>query len=97
MVGIQNESAAQFRAASRNDLAEKEDAEVALLTEYLPAQMSEADIVARLKSIIEAAGSSLDKQRGMGMLIKEFYAQVDKAAVQGDLVAKKARELLSAS
>jgi uncharacterized protein YqeY len=94
-ISQRTESATQFRAASRTDLAEKEDAEAALLVGFLPPQLTESEVEERLRAIIKNLGEGLDKQRGVGIVMKEFYQQVDKAQVQGDMVAKKVRDLLS--
>jgi uncharacterized protein len=47
----------QFRKAKRYDLAEKEEAELAILQEYLPKQLSEDEIITEVKSIAARIGA----------------------------------------
>ncbi len=69
MVKQRTDSIEQYKAASRVDLATKEEGELGILKEYLPAQMSEAE----LKSIIEAAVASVGatSMKDMGKVMKE--------------------------
>jgi len=46
MIKQRKDSISQFEAAGRTDLADKEKAELAILSTYMPEQMSEAEIVA---------------------------------------------------
>src|ERR1700760_5094778 len=46
MIKQRKDSISQFEAAGRTDLADKEKAELAILSAYMPEQMSEAEIVA---------------------------------------------------
>lgn len=78
------DSIQQYEAASRNDLAEPEKEELAVLEEYLPSMMSEAEI----KPVVEAKIAELgitDKSK-MGMLVgavmKELGGKADGADVK---------------
>ncbi|KDQ21944.1 hypothetical protein BOTBODRAFT_217813 [Botryobasidium botryosum FD-172 SS1] len=97
-IARRNDAASQFRAASRTDLADKEDAEVALLTKFVPAQLSESDIEAHLTELITSikseVGSKLPEGAVVGKVLKAFFEKVDKSLVQGDVVSRKAKELL---
>jgi uncharacterized protein len=53
------EAAEQMRAGSREDLAQKEEAEAALLQGYLPPQLDEAEVRAIVREAIEAGASDL--------------------------------------
>lgn len=53
------EAIEQFRNAGRTELADKEDAEAKLLTEYLPAQMSEEDVRAIVKRAIGGGANTI--------------------------------------
>jgi len=87
------QSAAQYKAASREDLAEKETQEANLLEKFLPPSLSEAEIDARLKECLQSIENS-DSRAAMGRLMKAFYAQVDKSAVEGKIVKERAEHLL---
>src|SRR5690349_23580396 len=52
MIKQRRESIAQFEKASRNDLADAEKAEIHVLSSYLPAQMSDADVEKAIQSAI---------------------------------------------
>lgn len=52
------DAAEQFRAAGRNDLAEKEEQELAIIEEYLPKQLSDDELRARVRAIVEETGAS---------------------------------------
>ena len=58
MVKQRKESVTQFEQGGRTDLADKEKAEIALLTTYLPAQLSEAEVDALIKEAIAATGAA---------------------------------------
>jgi len=52
------DAAEQYRAASREDLAQKEEEELKIIQEYLPQQMDDAAIRAEIRSIIAATGAA---------------------------------------
>jgi len=47
----------QYRAAARNDLADKEEAELKIIEEYLPQQLDDAAVEERVRAIIEETGA----------------------------------------
>src|SRR5574340_392195 len=55
MVKARQESAAIYAKAGRNDLAEQEEAEVSVISEFLPRQMDEAAIAAAIREAIAAS------------------------------------------
>ncbi|NPV88451.1 GatB/YqeY domain-containing protein [Coprothermobacteraceae bacterium] len=79
------EAITMFRQAGREELAEKELAELAVLEEYLPKQLSEEEIREKVKQAIEVIRPSSVKDRGkiMGSLMKELKGKAD-----GDLVGR---------
>ncbi|MEO0948645.1 MAG: GatB/YqeY domain-containing protein [Cyanobacteria bacterium J06641_5] len=89
---------AQFSAGGREDLAEKEAQELAILETYLPAQLSDAEIAAEVETAIAAAGVTDAKQIGkvMGPLMKKLKGRADgqkiKALVEAKL-SSQAQEL----
>ncbi|MBI3965871.1 MAG: GatB/YqeY domain-containing protein [Chloroflexi bacterium] len=82
----------QFRAGSRADLAAKEEAELAILEEYLPAQLGEADVEKVAREVIASTGASdpKDTSKVMRPLMSQLRDQAD-----GQLVSKVVQRLLS--
>ena len=68
------ESAEQYTAAGRKELADNELAEAAILDAYLPKQLSEAEVEERLKAIIAQLGASAPSDMGkvMGVATKQL-------------------------
>jgi len=86
------ESATQFTAAARPDLAEKELHEANLLSQFLPALISEAEIDSHLQKILDR----LPYGWKPGIIFKEFYSVVDKSTVDPVMVKKRLDVLLTA-
>jgi uncharacterized protein len=78
------DSIAQYQQANRPDLAEQEALELAILEEYLPAQLSEAEIQAAIDAIIAETGATSAKDMGkvMGAAMKQLQGQADGKVVQ---------------
>ena len=91
LVKQRKESADIFKSQNRIDLYELEVAEAAIIEEYLPEQMSETELVAALKSIIQQVGAASPKDMGrvMGAASKELAGKAD-----GRMIAEKVKELL---
>lgn len=83
-VNQRKDSIDQFEKASRNDLAEPEKAELAILESYLPAQMSREDILAVAKAKMAELGISNKSEAGKftGALMKELKGKADGADVK---------------
>ena len=77
------DSIEQFEKGGRKDLADKERAEVAILKEYLPEQMSDEDIEAQIKAAIDQTGAASMKEMGkvMGILKPALQGRADMGAV----------------
>ncbi|NOZ21006.1 MAG: GatB/YqeY domain-containing protein [Planctomycetes bacterium] len=86
------DSVEQYEKAGRTDLAEKEKAEIAVLEEYLPQQMSEDDVRALVQKIIEEEGA--ESKGDIGKVMRRIMAD-HKGAVDGKRVNQIANELLS--
>ena len=73
------ESIAAFKQGNRQDLVAKEEAELALLQEYLPQQLTREEIVAEARKIIEEVGAQelRDKGKVMPKLIAELKGKAD--------------------
>ncbi|RPD54195.1 GatB/YqeY domain-containing protein [Lentinus tigrinus ALCF2SS1-7] len=94
------DAAAEFAKASRQDLAEKEQHEAAILEAFLPPLLPEADIDRVLREVLSTpavseAAAKGPPQKALGQVFKAFYAQVDKSSVDPDLVRQRAQALLS--
>jgi uncharacterized protein YqeY len=61
------ESIEQFAAGGRQDLVDRETAELAILDEYLPAQVSDAEIEVVVREVVAEAGITDPKQLGKVM------------------------------
>jgi len=74
---------AQLRAAGREELAQKEETEIAVLSAYLPAQLPEADVRALVADAIAKTGASSVKETGkvLGMLSKDLKGKADMSFV----------------
>lgn len=85
------DSIEQFRKGGREDLAEKEAAEISVLEAYLPAQLGRDDVVTAARAVIEQVGASGpgDKGKVMGPLMGQLRGQAD-----GQLVNAVVSELL---
>jgi len=83
------ESIELYKTAGRTELQQKEELELELLSKYLPAEMSEADV----KTIVDAvvAEKGVDN---MGLLIGEVMKRTEGRA-DGGLVAKLVKEQVS--
>jgi len=73
------ESIEAFKQGNRPDLVAKEEAELAIIQEYLPKQISRAEIVAEARKIIEAAGAKGpgDKGKVMPKIIAALKGKAD--------------------
>ena len=88
------ESIEEFGKAGRQDLVEKEEAELAILSAYLPQQASRDEIVEAARQVIQETGASGPKDLGkvMPVLMQRFRGRAD-----GREVNEIVRELLADS
>ena len=79
LVKQRRESAEIYKQNNRADLYQKEVAEADVLEKYLPAKMSEAELTAAVKAIIEKVGakSPADMGKVMGTATKELAGKAD--------------------
>jgi uncharacterized protein YqeY len=80
-----------YRKASREDSARREEAEMAVLRDYLPAAMSEQDVEAEVSAVI--AELKADGPKAFGSVMKAATARLAGRA-EGSQVAAAARKLL---
>ena len=85
------ESAEIYRQQGREDLYEQESGQVAVLEEFLPKQLDEAELTEALKAIIAEVGASSAKDMGkvMGNATKKLAGLAD-----GKAISAKVKELL---
>ncbi|MGH2926204.1 MAG: GatB/YqeY domain-containing protein [Solirubrobacterales bacterium] len=78
-VKTRRESVEAFRAGGREDLAAREEAEIAILGEYLPAGLTEAELVALVRDGIDATGAASARDIGkvMGWLAPRTRGRAD--------------------
>ena len=83
MVKQRRDSADQFTKAGRDELAEQENFEIGVIQEFLPAQLSEEDLVAMVDEAIAAAGATGMQAMGavMGQLKPKLQGRADIGAV----------------
>ncbi|MCF2442717.1 GatB/YqeY domain-containing protein [Dyadobacter sp. CY345] len=77
------ESADIYKTQNRPDLLEKEEAELAIIEQFLPKQLSEEEVTAKLKEIISRVGATGPSDMGkvMGAATKELAGQADGRVV----------------
>jgi uncharacterized protein YqeY len=77
------DSAATYKEQFRSDLEETELAELAIIEEFLPQQLSEADLVEKLVGIIQRVGATGPSDLGkvMGVAARELAGQADGKAI----------------
>lgn len=84
------EAAEAFAGAGRSELADNELAEAAVLTDYLPAQLTDdelADLVAAAKAEIEAGLGAPATMKQMGQIVKAVQAKASGKAEGGRIAA----------
>jgi len=89
---MRRESIEAFEKGNRPDLVAKEKAEMAILLEYLPEQMTRDQIVAAASKVISELGASSVKDRGMVM--SQLMPQ-PRGKAQGQEVSEVVNQLLS--
>ena len=92
LVKQRKDSAALYTQQGRNDLAEPELAQMAVIEKFLPAQLSEAEVEEALNGIIAQVGATSPKDMGkvMGAATKQLAGKAD-----GKLISDIVKKLLS--
>jgi uncharacterized protein YqeY len=85
MVKQRRESIATYEKAGRQDLADQEKAEIAVIEGYLPKQMSDDEAKAAVAALIKELGAAGPKDMGrvMGALKERFAGQMDFGRASG--------------
>lgn len=92
MVKQRKESAEIYNQQNRPELSQEELAQAAVIEEYLPKQLSDEELTAELKKIIEQTGATSAKEMGkvMGVASKALAGRAD-----GRAISAKVKELLA--
>jgi hypothetical protein len=87
-----NDSAEIYKQQNRPELAEKELAEAAVIEEFLPSMLSDEELTAEVKAIIQSVGASGPQDMGkvMGVATKALAGKAE-----GKSIASKVKELLA--
>jgi len=83
MIKQRNDSISQFKSGGRNDLADKEQQEVDILSKYKPEQLSEEEVTAKVKDAIQDSGANSMQDIGkvMGVLKSSLAGSADMGMV----------------
>lgn len=87
-----HDSVAEYLRGNRQDLVDKELAEIKILEEYLPEQMSEADVAKAVEEIVMAAGEV--SMKDFGRLMAEAMSKL-KGQADGTQVSAVVKKLLA--
>ena len=90
MIKQRKESVVAFEKGGRADLVSKENAEIAVLQPYLPAQLSDAELDALIAEAIASTGAASIKDMGkvMGIVKSKAAGKADMGAVGARIKAK---------
>ncbi len=93
MVKQRRDSVLQFTEAKREDLAEKEQKEIAILQAYLPAQLSADELKAEVAKAIDESGAKTPKEMGsvMKILSPRLAGKAEGKAISEEVKAQLAK------
>jgi uncharacterized protein YqeY len=92
MIKQRRDSAKQFQDAGRNELADKELAEIIFLEPYMPSLLSEDEVITLIEKTVQSTGAN--SMKDMGKLMAELKPQLQGRADIGQ-VSQKIKKLLS--
>lgn len=92
MVKQRRDSISQFEAAGRQDLADKESAEIVVLQEFLPQQLTADEIAALIEQAITESGAAVmaDMGKVMAVLKPKIQGRADVGAVSAQVKTRLA-------
>ncbi|QJE00684.1 GatB/YqeY domain-containing protein [Massilia forsythiae] len=87
MIKQRKDSITQFEAGGRQDLADIEKAELAVLSSYMPAGLSDEEIAAEVQAAVAASGAAGPQDMGkvMGILKPKLAGRADMTAVSAQV------------
>ena len=90
MIKQRQESVEMYKKGARPDLVKQEEEEIAIISAYLPKQMSEAEVGAAIDAAIKETGAAGMKDMGkvIGVLRAKFAGQMDFGKASGMVKAK---------
>ena len=90
LVKQRQESVEQYRSGGRDDLADKEAAEIEVLRAYLPEPLSEEELAALLDEAVASTGASSMKDMGrvMGFIKSRAAGRVDMSVISARVRAR---------
>lgn len=93
MIKQRKDSISQFQAGGRQDLVDKEQAELRILSAYLPAQLSESEVIAIIDAAIGSTGAAgpQDMGRVMAAIKPQLAGKADMGAASALLKARLAK------
>ena len=94
LVKQRHDSAEQFRKGGREELADKEEAEIKIIESYLPSGASEEEVDAAIAAAMEETGATNAKD--MGKVMKAAMAKLAGKSVDGKRMSEKVRARLGA-
>jgi uncharacterized protein YqeY len=94
LVKQRKDSAEQFRTGGREALAQKEEAEIKIIEEYLPAAASEEEIHIAIDEAIRETGAA--SMKDMGKVMKAALARLSGKTADGSRVSLLVKQKLSA-
>jgi uncharacterized protein YqeY len=93
MIKQRKDSISQFQTAARDDLVAKEQAELSVLSAYMPEQLSADDINAEIRTAVASTGAAGPQDMGkvMGVLKPKLAGRADMTAVSALVKAALAK------
>ena len=85
MIKQRRDSIDMYLKGNRQDLADKEQTEIAVIETFLPKQMNDEEMLAAVKAVVAETGASSMKDMGkiMGVLKAKYAGQMDMGKVSG--------------
>ncbi|MGN1356581.1 MAG: GatB/YqeY domain-containing protein [Succinivibrionaceae bacterium] len=87
MIKERRDSVSQYQAANRPELAAKEEAEIAVISEFLPAPLTEEELADLIREAVDATGAASIKELGkvMTFLKPKVQGRTDMGALSGKI------------